>query len=608
MNERSKTIDPLTLSIIEGRLETFNEELGQRTMRQCFSYMTAHLRDLGAAFLDKQERIVSVGSYMPGHSAGTDVGLKGILDYIGRDNIRPDDFIIGNDPFIVALGHVPDWTFVRPIFYEGELIFYHVFKTHQYDTGGAHMGAYYPGSFDCHGEGLLIPPLKLVEEGKLDEKVHSLILRNVRGASLMRADNLLVYTSMKKIEERVLNLLKTYGKETVLAACDELIRRTEATVKNVISTWPAGTYEAERGIDWDGTTDKTVWLRLNLTIKPDEGVLILDFSESDPEVDFVNLTIGRAWAAMVCAVAWTLPSGIPRNQGLINCMRIITKKGTVLDPVYPATSGGQVVTAGVITECALIAFGQAVPKETSALWTRHLNPKFSGKRRDRIDPRTGSIQYFDVAGFMSDGGNGAIYGYDGTDSFTPYNAAGAVLKAPVEVEEWEAPLRWLRYGFLTDATGHGKWRGGLGTHVEILHTYDPRLWQPHDTMVMTGNFDGEKFGALGLMGGKEGKTHKMGILRGGKRVRLRTMSSAYIEPGDIVWTKSGGGGGVGDPLDREIERVRRDLMNEYVSHGVARKVYGVVIDPQTFVVDYEATEALRQRMKRRKNKKETKSR
>jgi len=604
VNEQSKSIDPLTLSIIEGRLETFNEELGQRTMRQCFSYMTAHLRDLGAAFLDNQERIISVGSYMPGHSAGTDIGLKGILDYIGRDNIRPDDFIIGNDPFIVALGHVPDWTFVRPIFYEGELIFYHVFKTHQYDTGGAHMGAYYPGSFDCHGEGLLIPPLKLVEEGKLDEKVHSLILRNVRGASLMRADNLLVYTSMKKIEERVLDLLKTYGKDTVLAACDELIRRTEATVKNVISTWPAGTYRAERGIDWDGTTDKTVWLRLNLTIKPDEGLLILDFSDSDPEVDFVNITIGRTWAAMACAVAWTLPSGIPRNQGLINCMRIITKKGTVLDPVYPATSGGQVVTAGVITECALIAFGQAVPKETSALWTRHLNPKFSGKRRDRIDPRTGSIQYFDVAGFMSDGGNGAIYGYDGTDSFTPYNAAGAVLKAPVEVEEWEAPLRWLRYEFLTDATGHGQWRGGLGTHVEIVHTYDPKLWQPHDTMVMTGNFDGEKFGALGLMGGKEGKTHKMGILRRGKRVRLRTMSSGYLEPGDIVWTKSGGGGGVGDPLDREIEKVRWDLMNEYISHGVTRNVYGVVIDPQTFVVDYKATKALRQQLKRRKNEKE----
>lgn len=593
MKKGKETIDPLTLSLIEGRLETFNEELGQRTMRQCFSYMTAHLRDLGAAFLDQRERIISVGSYMPGHAAGADVGLKNILDYIGRDNIYPDDFIIGNDPFIVALGHVPDWTFVRPIFYEDEILFYHLFKTHQYDTGGAHMGAYYPGSFDCHGEGLMIPPLKLVERGKLDEKVHNLILRNVRGSSLMRADNLLVYTSMKMIEKRVLELLGYYGKDTVIAACDALVEKTRSAVKKVISQWPAGTYTAERGVDWDGTTDKTVWLRLKLTIDPGRGELIFDFSESDDMVDFINLTIGRAWAAITCAVAWTLPSGLPRNQGLIDCIKIISRKGSVFDPVYPATSGGQVVTAGVITECALVAFGQAIPEETSALWTRHLNPKFSGKRRDRIDPRTGSIQYFDVAGFMSDGGNGAIYGYDGTDSFTPYNAAGAVLKAPVEVEEWEAPLRWLRYEFLQDAAGHGRWRGGLGTHVEIVHTYDPAIWQPHDTMVMTGNFDGEKFGALGLMGGMGGKTHEMGIIRKDEPVELRTMSSAYIEPGDMVWTKSGGGGGVGDPVDREIEKVRWDLMNEYISHRSAQEIYGVVIDPQTFVVDHRATEALR---------------
>ena len=598
MNRQKETIDPLTLSLIEGRLETFNEELGQRTMRQCFSYMTAHLRDLGAAFLDQKERIISVGSYMPGHAAGADVGLKNILDYIGREKIYPDDFIIGNDPFIVALGHVPDWTFVRPIFYEDEIVFYHLFKTHQYDTGGAHMGAYYPGSFDCHGEGLMIPPLKLVERGKLNETVHNLILRNVRGASLMRADNLLVYTSMKMIEKRVLELLGYYGKETVIAACDALVEKTRSAVKKVISQWPAGTYSSERGVDWDGTTDKTVWMRLKLTIDPERGELIFDFSESDDMVDFINLTIGRAWAAIACAVAWTLPSGLPRNQGLIDCIKIISRKGSVFDPVYPATSGGQVVTAGVITECALVAFGQAIPEETSALWTRHLNPKFSGKRRDRIDPRTGSIQYFDVAGFMSDGGNGAIYGYDGTDSFTPYNAAGAVLKAPVEVEEWEAPLRWLRYEFLQDATGNGRWRGGLGTHVEILHTYDPAIWQPHDTMVMTGNFDGEKFGALGLMGGMDGKTHEMGIIRKGEPVELRTMSSAYIEPDDIVWTKSGGGGGVGDPLDREIEKVRWDLMNEYISHRTAEEIYGVVIDPQTFVVDHEATGALRAKKKK----------
>jgi N-methylhydantoinase B len=174
------------------------------------------------------------------------------------------------------------------------------------------------------------------------------------------------------------------------------------------------------------------------------------------------------------------------------------------------------------------------------------------------------------------------------------------LKAPVEVEEWEAPLRWLRYEFLADATGHGRWRGGLGTHVEILHTYDPEIYQPHDTMVMTGAFDGEKFGALGLLGGMEGKTHKMGILRKGKKVRLRTMSSAYLEPADVVWTKSGGGGGVGDPLDREGEKVRWDLMNGYISLRVARNIYGVVIDPKSFVVDEEGTQTLRKKLKQKK--------
>jgi N-methylhydantoinase B len=134
--------------------------------------------------------------------------------------------------------------------------------------------------------------------------------------------------------------------------------------------------------------------------------------------------------------------------------------------------------------------------------------------------------------------------------------------------------------------------------VEVLHTYDPEIYQPHDTMVMTGAFDGEKFGALGLMGGKDGKTHEMGIIRKGQDVGLRTMSSAYLETGDMLWTKSGGGGGVGDPLDRDVEKVRWDLLNEYISHQIAEDVYGVVIDPQTFVVDKEATKALREKRKK----------
>ena len=147
--EPVKALDPLTLSIIADRLDSFNIELGERILRQSFSYNAGHLRDLGAVLLDKKERMISIGTFMPAHTAGADIGLKAILDRIGRENILPEDFIIGNDPFIVRLGHVPDWSFVRPIFYRGELVFYQFFKSHQYDAGGAFYESYRHVS-ECH--------------------------------------------------------------------------------------------------------------------------------------------------------------------------------------------------------------------------------------------------------------------------------------------------------------------------------------------------------------------------------------------------------------------------------------------------------------------------
>src|SRR4030067_3737029 len=182
--KRRKSIDHLTLAIVEARINALNLELGARMFRQCFSVPTSHIRDLGTVLFDKDERTLAIGNFMPVHTGGSDIALKGILDWIGRDNIHPDDFIIANDPFIVRFGHAPDWSFVRPLFYEDELLFYNFLRTHQYDSGGAFQGCYYPRTYDCHGEGLMIPPVKIVEKGVIDEKVYSVILRNVRGRAM----------------------------------------------------------------------------------------------------------------------------------------------------------------------------------------------------------------------------------------------------------------------------------------------------------------------------------------------------------------------------------------------------------------------------------------
>lgn len=596
---RGKGVDPLMMAVVEARLNAMNLELGTRLFRQCFSVPTSHVRDLGTVLFDKAERILSIGNFMPVHTGGSYNSLKEMLDWIGRDNIYPDDFIIGNDPFIVRFGHLADWSFLRPIFYEGELVFYHFARTHQYDSGGAFPGCYFPRSYDCHGEGLIIPPIKLVERGKIDEKVYSVILRNLRGAAMVRADNMLLYGSMRQIEERIIELLRRYGKETVISVCDELIRRAEEATRKLISSWPGGTYYAERASDWDGTTDRPVWVRLALTVKPDQGRLIFDFSETDPQADFINVPIGQVWSSVVSGLLWCMPPGMTRNQGFFNCMEIITKEGTALSPVYPATSSCQAVVLGQeITECVQIAMSQVAPEEAPATWGRHVNPLYAGKRRDLIDPRTGSISEYTAHTFHACPSSGAAYGFDGVDGSGSSPLGGALVRAPVEVEEWYIPYRWLQYEFKTDSCGAGKWRGGLGTHVEVLNVYDPKVWQPLDCLTMTGNADGEKFGSVGFMGGTGGTRTKLGIMRKGERLEYRTFDLKYLEPADVLVQESGGGGGVGSPWEREVEKVRWDVLNEYISIQAARDVYGVAIDPDTFEVNQKETERLRTKLRK----------
>lgn len=596
--QQAQQFDALTLAVVEARLDAMNEELGTRLFRQCFSVPTSHIRDLGTVLFDKDERTLSIGNFMPVHTGGSHVSLKGMLDEIGRDNIYPDDFIIGNDPFIVRFGHLADWSFLRPIFYEDDLVFYHFARTHQYDSGGAYPGCYFPRSYDCHGEGLIIPPVKLIERGKIDEKVYSVILANLRGSALVRADNMLMFGSMKKIEERLIQLIRRHGKDTVLAVCDELIRLAEKRVRDLIRQWPAGTYYAERAADWDGTTDRPVWVRLALTVQPEQGQVIFDFSESDPQADFVNVPIGQVWSSVAAGLLWCMPPGMPRNQGFFNCIDVITKEGTVLSPVYPATSAAQAVVLGLeITECVQLAMSQVAPEETPATWARHSNPLYAGKRRDRIDPRTGSISEYTAHTFHAIASSGAALGFDGVDGSGSSPLGGAMLRAPIEVEEWYIPYRWLRFEFKADTAGAGRWRGGLGTHVEVLNVYDREVWQPLDCLTMTGNADGEKFGSVGLLGGKGGTKTKLEIVRDGERIPYRTFDLKYLEPGDVFIQDSGGGGGIGDPLEREVEKVQWDVLNGYISVEAARESYGVVIDPATATVDESATQALRADLK-----------
>ena len=597
------SVDRTLIPIIEQNFLSICQSLSQRTQQAAYSPLTM-VGDLGTAILDEKGQFVI--QWQTSYTGGSHVAVQAMIDYIGRENIGPGDFIIGNDPYILAIRHLPDWSFLRPVFYKGELIFFLYFLTHQQDSGGAHQGGYAPGLADIHGEGVCIPPTKLLIGGKMNEDAARVIYRNVRDADMVRMDNLLVNDNMVKAEEQIVELCKTYGKDNIKAAMNESIRLTEKAVRSEISKWPAGTYYAVTAADCDGTTPDPVRVNLKLTVKPDAGELIFDFTDNPEQVNFINLGRGMVWGQTQSAVRWHLPEeGFSSNHGLYNAIKVLTKKGTVFDVQYPGTVGGNGPCLGAqIIELVQLALAQAVPTRATAWWTRDVNPPLTGVDRGHIDPRTGNPRFYKVCAFHSTGTSGAVWGYDGWESLLTPECGGTIVRGPIEPWETLSPIRWLKCEWMTDSSGQGKWRGGMGCHVEYLNEQAVESFRPGDAEVTSGNANGEKFPPLGVVGGTNGKKTNMWIKRKGKLIRFHTMSSAPMQPGDVLITQVGGGGGCGNPLEREVEKVREDALNGYISLKTARKIYGVVISPKTFEVNQKATTDLRNKMKRSKSYRE----
>jgi N-methylhydantoinase B len=436
----------------------------------------------------------------------------------------------------------------------------------------------------------------------VNEDAYRIILANVRGGSIVRMDNMLVQAAMIKAEEKILDICEEYGKDVVRAAIESTIKSTEQAIRREISTWPAGVYEATRAGDCDGTTRDPVWIKLVLTIKPDVGELIFDYTDNPKQVDFINVPKALVWAFSIIPLRWTLPAGKYLNQALANCITVKTTRGTVLDPVYPATGGASSPSlGGQIEECVQLALSKAVPQKAPSCWSRHVSPILAGKHPDLVDPRTGSRRWYWSAPFTSDGSSGAIWGYDGWDSLDDPETAGGGMRASIEQCEADIPWRWLRCEWATDSAGNGQWRGGMGTHAEYLTVHPPEAFRPGDIYIITGNSNGEVFPAFGIAGAPDGVKTKMWLKRKGKTNILHTMDILPGQPGDLVITISQGGGGVGNPLDRDIEKVRMDALDEIISLETARKAYKVVIDPETFEVDYDATNKLRAKKKKKVN-------
>lgn len=574
-------LDPVTKSVIWNKFLSISREMSTIIERSSQNFVTAELHDFCVGLFDASGRSIAHYVGLPGQIGAGSLQVRALIDKF-EGKIEPGDVFIMNDPYKGFGTHLPDITLFYPIFFDGVLVCYAMARGHQEDMGGSLPGGYFPGAYDIHAEGLVIPPTRIYQRGE-ETPVYEFFLNNIRFPDGMRIDNQAMIAAMKVAERRLTEMLNQYGREPLLRYVDDMISSTERAVRAEISLIPDGVYRTEAATDDDGTNfDVPVWVRCTLTVAGDR--LTFDFSESDKQVSFVNCPLSATYASVYSAVFTALSAEISsyHNEGSYRAIEIIAPPGLCINPVYPATVGAAPISLGTqVLETAAEALSKAVPKNVCAAWARHYGCGLIG-----TDPRTDERYVF--LAHVSDGGSGAIWGYDGWPHISPWVCGGELVRAPVEMLEAYYPWHITRYELTTDSGGAGTYRGGLGIYWEAVNRGGPAI-------LLTGDSDGDITRGYTVLGGHMPDFFNKLTLTSpdGTVNQVRAHRQAKAQSGDILIQRTAGGGGVGSPHDRDVEAVLSDVINEYVSLERAMNEYGVVIDPKTMTVDTKATAARR---------------
>jgi N-methylhydantoinase B len=592
------SVDQTILPVVWNRLVTMLQVCGERVMYSAQSPLMALARDLGPALLTQEGDLVCTADFLPHHTFVAEIPQKHIIERFGK--LEPGDAVVANDAHIIQSGHMLDWTSVIPIYYKSELVFYGHFRGHMLDSGGAYQGGYFPGTYDCYGEGLNIPPLKIYKKGVLNEDVRELILNNNRTPAPVWADYELVRDSLLKMQDDIGQLIDKYGLAQVKACVREMFHREELAIRKQIEQIPDGTYYGESAVDWDGTTpDKQVFVRVKLTVKGDE--MTFDFSDSDDQAEFVNVPLGLTYACTFQAVFWSFDSSMPHNHGAMIPIHIIAPSGKVVNPTRPHTYGGCGVVCGTqVTEACCHALGKAIPEWGMGDWCRHFSCNASG-RLPTIDPRTGRPREYFQAPFIEEGGAGAVKGFDGWDGVASGGASGMIKRGSVEEQELAYPVRFDIALLKQDSEGAGEFIGSRGVYGERACTAPKNS----RTFLQSGDVCGDTWPAHGVAGAPHLPLSNLRLVRAatGEKEVIKAVDMNEIYPGDILYTNCYGAGGWGNPLNRDPEKVRFNAVEGLLSFERARNVYGVVLtqkdpeNPETIEIDGKATEELRRKLK-----------
>jgi N-methylhydantoinase B len=575
----SPGIDPMTLAVVEAKLDYITREMGVIMCRSARSPIFSESHDFSCFVATGSGDLVSQADGMPIHTGGGGMAVRAVLAY-WDGAILADDVFILNDPYVAGGNHLPDWTVISPVFHRGELVAFTCNRAHQIDIGGGAAGTYNPLAREIFHEGLRIPCVKLYERGTLRRDVMDLITVNTRCPEIVRADVGAMVGSTRVGARRIVEVVEELGVTGFRAYCEALLDYAEAMTRRELEHIPDGTYEAVESMNNGGFTDAPVKIAVRVSVRGSD--VSVDFSGTDPQLkSYKNSSLANTYSSVFLAISTLLDPYIPHNEGSYRMIQVVAPRGTVVNPDEPAPlTYATVYPAYEIIHACWKALEQACPERVSAGWGKSCNPISSG-----IDPDGHLYVMYHFGAFS---GAGAVKGRDGFDDIGLLVSLGALTIPNLELYEQMYPVQFLRQEFRLDGGGPGQFRGGSG--VEYMVRMKGRA---HHYLRGEGLRTPTGFGVCGGRAGKEGLLR---VNPGQPDEReLPQCGIVELEP-SVLFIRTAGGGGWGRPADRDPDRVRRDVEDGMVSVEAARREYGVVFHQDGLAVDAVATAACRSAM------------
>lgn len=557
-------IDPITLEVLREAFMSTVREMRVTLVRTAYSSVLYEGEDFSCVLMDGDAQIVAMskGQDHPLHIIPISWSMKAVREKFG-DDIHPGDIFLHNDPYTGGT-HLNDVAMIYPLFANGSLFVFPVVRAHWGDVGGMSPGSLNGGATEIFQEGVRIPPIRIVDRGRPNQAVLDVLFSNMRGPREREGDFQAMIGTCKKAAERIEGLAARYGAASVRSAIGLLMDRAETRMRRAIGALPDGCYRYEAHLESGRERLEPLTVRAAVTVAGE--TITVDLTGTSPQTAGpTNVGPAMAPTGAFTIIKSFLDPGSDVNSGAFRPLTVITPPGTIVNANPPAPCGGMVEVKYCVESAVMGALAPALGGRVTGDLKGGGNHCYVGGP----DPRTGETFIFYE---YPAGGTGAYDGGDGNNTVRTWTESDMTTLQPIEAVEQLYPVRIERTALREDSGGAGRWRGGLGLVREVrIHAAASQLSVLAEKAVLP---------PFGVCGGGAGATNRFWVRRNGQPIQPSRLPGKVggfpMLPDDLLIMESSGGGGFGDPLDRDPALVAADLAEGYVTPAAAEASYGIV--------------------------------